>query len=92
MIKYTPILHNALSKKIDAKIKSDILDLVSNSTSNDKAKSLLFDGLCELYAYLIFLDDRERKILFNQEKEGNTVPFDLFDDDIKWLLNRMTTL
>ena len=88
MIKYTPILHNALSKDIDEKIKSEILDLITKSTSIDKAKSQLFDGLCELYAYLKFLDDSELKILFSQKKVENTLPYDLYDEGIKYLLNR----
>ena len=88
MIKYIPILDNTLSKDIDEKIKSEILDLITKSTSIDKAKSQLFDGLCELYAYLKFLDDSERKILFSQEKVENTLPYDLYDKGIKYLLNR----
>jgi len=89
LIKYTPILHNALSKKIDAKIKSEIFDLISNATSNDKAKSQLVNGLHELYAYLINMNDRERKILFSQEKTLRTVPYNLYDEGIKDLLNQV---
>ena len=89
MIKYTPILHNALSKEIDAKIKSEILDLIVNATSNDKAKSQLVNGLHELYVYLIILDDSERKLLFSQEKTLKTVPYNLYDNGIKYLLNRV---
>ena len=89
MIKYTPILHNALTKEIDEKIKSGILDLISNATSIDEAKSQLVNELYELYAYLKFLNDRERKILFSREKVENTVPDDLYDKGIKYLLNRV---
>ena len=87
MIKYTPILHNALTKEIDEKIKSEILDLISNATSIDEAKSQLVNGLYELYAYLTFLNDKERKILFSQEKVEYKVPDDFYDKGIKYLLN-----
>tara|TARA_Y100001970_G_C14165217_1_gene820893 strand:- start:724 stop:1371 length:648 start_codon:yes stop_codon:yes gene_type:complete len=89
LIKYTPRLHNALLKDIDEKIKSEILNLINNATSNDKARSQLLNGLHELYAYLINMNDRARKILFSQEKALKTVPYNLYDKGIKDLLNQV---